>query len=704
MVKPHPNFMLFATQNPPGTYGGRKVLSRAFRNRFLEIHVGEIPSSELECIIQQRCAIASPFAKAMVEVMNELQMQRQQSKLFAGKDGFITPRDLLKWAERQPLTYKELAVNGYRLLAERVRNDPEKAVVQKTIEKFCKVELSDDIVYQLQDDEDAEDWGEDWTAGVTSAVEQALQAKREAHAASSAGIKRIVWTKAMKRVFALLHHCVKNKEPVLLVGATGIGKTTVCQFHALFSTRDLVILNCHQNTETADIIGSLRPVRAGSGSDKTDKKKSEKLFEWQNGPLVNAMLEGNYFLLDEISLADDAVLERINSVLEPSRTLLLAEKGGSEASQDIASACTFRILATMNPGGDFGKKELSPALRNRFTEVWIPAVEDKEDLERIVADVFASSPALAPFSAHIVAFLQWCKQSDGFRAIMTLSLRDLLEWAGFMKAVVSRKVISPWGAYIHGAALVILDGVGLGTGANRDASRAFCERAMQYLLHVARENGGTDTSFLTTAGSALLLAQHGYVSDCASAENISFASPAETGKFGVAPFCIPIGDMQNVKTPSYSFKAPTTAVNLPAYFALCSSRPILMEGSPGVGKTSLVSAIAKASGHNLVRINLSEQTDFVDLIGTDMPCPESASGFMERWRVSFWRGGRLCYSMSSTWHPSLFLKASTLASITVEWYKTEIDKAFVCPPTFRILQRKIPCKRAEVEKAFQNRS
>jgi midasin len=25
----------------------------------------------------------------------------------------------------------------------------------------------------------------------------------------------------------------------------------------------------------------------------------------------------------------------------------------------------------MNPSGDFGKKELSPALRNRMTEIWV---------------------------------------------------------------------------------------------------------------------------------------------------------------------------------------------------------------------------------------------------------------------------------------------------------------------------------------------
>jgi midasin (ATPase involved in ribosome maturation) len=46
-VRPHPHFMLFATQNPPGAYAGRKALSRAFRGRFLELHVEEPPDGEL---------------------------------------------------------------------------------------------------------------------------------------------------------------------------------------------------------------------------------------------------------------------------------------------------------------------------------------------------------------------------------------------------------------------------------------------------------------------------------------------------------------------------------------------------------------------------------------------------------------------------------------------------------------------------------
>lgn len=143
-IKAHPNFMLFATQNPPTLYGGRKMLSRAFRNRFVEIHVGEIPDGELNGILEKRCNIYAGHAKKMVEVMKDLRLHRQGSRVFAGKHGFITPRDLFRWADRYQRfgnSYEDLAKDGYYLLAERLRNEGEKSVVQEVLEKHLRVKL-----------------------------------------------------------------------------------------------------------------------------------------------------------------------------------------------------------------------------------------------------------------------------------------------------------------------------------------------------------------------------------------------------------------------------------------------------------------------------------------------------------------------------------------------------------------------------------
>ena len=52
-------------------------------------------------------------------------------------------------------------------------------------------------------------------------------------------------------------------------------------------------------------------------------KEWQSLFVWHDGTLVQAMHNGDMFLVDEISLAKDSVLERLNNVLEPKRLLVI---------------------------------------------------------------------------------------------------------------------------------------------------------------------------------------------------------------------------------------------------------------------------------------------------------------------------------------------------------------------------------------------
>src|SRR5882762_5090360 len=141
--------MLFATQNPPGLYAGRKVLSRAFRNRFLEVHFEDVPQAELETILCQRCRIAPSYAQRIVSVFRELQKRRQSSRVFESKHGFATLRDLFRWAERDAIGYQELAENGYMLLAERARREDDKHAVKEVIESVMKVHIDEKAIYDL---------------------------------------------------------------------------------------------------------------------------------------------------------------------------------------------------------------------------------------------------------------------------------------------------------------------------------------------------------------------------------------------------------------------------------------------------------------------------------------------------------------------------------------------------------------------------
>ena len=116
-------------------------MSRAFRSRFLELHVEDIPDDEMHVILEKRCAIAPSYASKLVVVMRELQRRRALSNVFAGRHGFITPRDLFRWAGRGAVGYQQLAEDGFAILGERLRSDDERNTVSEVIEKLLNTKV-----------------------------------------------------------------------------------------------------------------------------------------------------------------------------------------------------------------------------------------------------------------------------------------------------------------------------------------------------------------------------------------------------------------------------------------------------------------------------------------------------------------------------------------------------------------------------------
>lgn len=694
VVRPHPHFMLFATQNPPGLYGGRKVLSRAFRNRFLEMHFGDVPKEELKVILERRCRIAPSHAERTVNVFLELQRRRQAGRVFE-KQAFATLRDLFRWGGRGPVeTIQQLAEDGYMLLAERARRSDDKQTVKEVLEEVLKVTIDEEHLYDF-----------DRLPSLNLPVPP-----------QSADL---VWTSAMRRLYFLIAASLQRHEPVLLVGETGSGKTSVCQALAHALGRGLHIVGCHQNTETADLLGGQRPLRnraalqaglaveaqnmlSSAGHDAaspdfeqlveqveslgTDDARAladrmratTALFEWHDGPLVQAMRGGDLILLDEISLADDSVLERLNSVLEPSRTLVLAEKGGRDLDDiRVVGSAGFEILATMNPGGDFGKKELSPALRNRFTEIWVPAVDDVADLLHIIGSRWSAAhrSELDEFGPRIIEFGQWFAQQTGQKGGLGIGLRDILGWVDFLNVSASKQpergALPLADAFCQGALMTIVDGLGalpVASGLSRDGLnnlRTSCWRFLEQL-----------------------------VSPSTAPEAVPLDVVDDGDRFSVGPY----GVLKGPAPPSsvgYTLLAPTTRLNaMRVVRALQLPKPILLEGSPGVGKTSLVTALSAATGHPLVRINLSDQTDLMDLLGSDLPVEGGKSGEFA------WKDAPFLAAMQSgDW---VLLDEMNLASQSVleglnscldhrgTVYIPELDRTFSRHPEFRIFAAQNP--------------
>lgn len=701
VVRPHEDFMLFATQNPAGLYGGRKVMSRAFRNRFLELHFDDIPVEELTEILHRRTMIPESWCKRIVKVYQELSTLRQENRLFEQRS-FATLRDLFRWAQRKADTIQDLANNGYMLLAERVRKEEERVAVKRVMESVMSKngpKVTIDVVKLF--DEDA------WS-GI------ARLTKKDAGTGDG-----VVWTRAMRRLFVLVAHALRNNEPVLLIGETGCGKTTVCQLLADEYKNQLHIVNAHQNTETGDLIGAQRPIRNRAAIEDAIKQrvldvfdivqqldfdptslglvplldlydklvkdspnivpaahreeiqanriKAAALFEWADGSLVHAMKQGHYFLLDEISLADDSVLERLNSVLEPSRTLLLAEKGPNDS--EIIAAEGFQFLATMNPGGDYGKKELSPALRNRFTEIWVPAMSDLDDILQIVQSKL--KPEATQYAGAIVSFSQWFNDKFNTSVTSSISIRDTLAWVSFLNSCPHD---NPIFGVVHGAAMVFIDTLGANPAGLLAISQASVKDERQVCLNHLSKLLGQDVAPVYFDGISITSTDRMF----------------QIGSFSIPRF-LPITNTAS----DFALDAPTTRSNaMRVVRALQLPKPILLEGNPGVGKTTLVTALAGAIGKPLTRLNLSEQTDLMDLFGSDVPVESGAVGTFA------WRDAPFLKAMKNgDW---VLLDEMNLASQSVleglnavldhrgEVYVSELDQTFHKHHDFRVFAAQNP--------------
>ena len=180
-------------------------------------------------------------------------------------------------------------------------------------------------------------------------------------------------------------------------------------------------------------------------------------------------------------------------------------------------------------------------------------------------------------------------------------------------------------------------------------------------------------------------------------------------RFGI--FSIPRG-LQSPSPQSFSLEAPTTRDNVMRVVRACQlPKPIMLEGSPGVGKTSLIAALANICGHQLCRINLSDQTDLVDLFGSDLPVEGGEPGQFAWKDAEFLRAlqeGHWVLLDEMNLAPQSVLEGlNAVLDHRGTVYIPELGRSFVRHPSFRIFAAQNPLHqgggRKGLPKSFLNR-
>jgi hypothetical protein len=191
---------------------------------------------------------------------------------------------------------------------------------------------------------------------------------------------------------------INYKEPLLLEGVTSTSKTSSILFLASCIGQPTMRINLSGATDVSEFVGRFIP----------DENSTNNGWRWEDGPIVKAMLEGYWVILDELNLAEPSILERLNSILETNPKLLLSEHNDRLiGNSEYPLHRDFRVFATQNPTTYAGRNPLSPAYRDRFHEIQVkdPNMDPQIIEEMLNWIVFEEAPKIDVFGFDYKGFL-----------------------------------------------------------------------------------------------------------------------------------------------------------------------------------------------------------------------------------------------------------------------------------------------------------
>ncbi|WP_372423648.1 CbbQ/NirQ/NorQ/GpvN family protein [Salinarimonas chemoclinalis] len=137
------------------------------------------------------------------------------------------------------------------------------------------------------------------------------------------------------------------RQPVMIKGPTGCGKTRFVEHMAWRLGRPLVTVACHEDMTASDLVG-----RFLLDADGT---------RWHDGPLTLAVRHGGICYLDEIVEARQDTTVVIHPLTDDRRVLPLEKK-----NELVRAHADFQLVISYNPGYQSVLKDLKESTKQRF--------------------------------------------------------------------------------------------------------------------------------------------------------------------------------------------------------------------------------------------------------------------------------------------------------------------------------------------------
>lgn len=207
---------------------------------------------------------------------------------------------------------------------------------------------------------------------------------------------------------------IKQDMPVLLVGDTGTGKTSIVRQLAQEAGHSWSRFNLTGETTVDEFVG------------KWTLQDGNTV--WQDGILLQAMRKGQWLVVDEINVALPEILFVLHSLLDDDKFVVVPQKDG----EVVKPHASFRFFGTMNPVDEYaGTKDLNKAFKSRFNMIINMEYPEREIETEIVRQKCDISEEQARTIVDVGVMARQLKKED--KIFYTCSTRDLIQWGHLVR-------------------------------------------------------------------------------------------------------------------------------------------------------------------------------------------------------------------------------------------------------------------------------